>query len=561
MLGEPLTAEKIEKIFSGAPEKIEDFFSKWNFSNTATMKFDMELSHKNLLGEKLASFIGTDSLTAVLLETIRLLSRDRNGLEGLLNVDLCNKVLAFAGLQTGEGVPKNPHALMEAQKCLINTMYHSQRMRDVFYATEENSENLLFYLLEFSPQNRKTSEHQWIREMHEVQAAEVWFFYHRIGFISTAMSRDFQKKWANEPKMIDNLLPAVEYIIEKKDFISQDRERANEALKTFFNIFCHFHGEVQAIDQKHAIKATRILRDIICSDRSDDELIMSAVHAVSVPPLPIVLSVWCQDPEKDAKATAEDDEVVDLFREYDDMKMTEALLSSLDKQLTVAVKMLNNTPHDKVSTEANTLCDLIGPYFQALARLCVESKHARRYCRIRVIPPLVADEVKKRPEEHDSLRGRIVRIMMLPSATKDVAAEFLFIICKRSVNRMIKYFGFGHSAGHLANMGLLGQINQQKHASDSEDSETEEYNQVRDNVNPVTGAIYPEDHGSALAGMSDEQKEYEAMKLVDAMNKMMDAGIVKPGTIGEDGRLREVSHVLELIKDAPEPDKDDSDSD
>ncbi|KAF1758939.1 hypothetical protein GCK72_015399 [Caenorhabditis remanei] len=181
--------------------------------------------------------------------------------------------------------------------------------------------------------------------------------------------------------------------------------------------------------------------------------------------------------------------------------------------------------------------------------------------RSHVLPPLVADEVKKRPEEHNSLRGRIVRIMMLPSATKDVAAEFLFIICKRSVNRMIKYVGFGHSAGHLANLGLLGQINQPKHASDSEDSETEDYNKVKDCVNPVTGAMYPPDHGSALAGMSDEQKEYEAMKLVDAMNKMMETGIVKPGTIGDDGKLREVSHVLELLKDAPEPKKEDSDSD
>uniref|UniRef100_A0A8R1EH87 Synembryn-A n=1 Tax=Caenorhabditis japonica TaxID=281687 RepID=A0A8R1EH87_CAEJA len=148
---------------------------------------------------------------------------------------------------------------------------------------------------------------------------------------------------------------------------------------------------------------------------------------------------------------------------------------------------------------------------------------------------------------------------MLASNTKDVAAEFLFIICKRSVSRMIKYVGFGHSAGHLANCGLLGQINAPKHASDSEDSETEEYNAVRNTVNPVTGAVYPPEHGHGMDGMSEEQKQYEAIQLVQAMDKLMASGIVKPGTIGEDGKVREVSHVLELIKNAPE--NSDSDSD
>ncbi|VDL73831.1 unnamed protein product [Nippostrongylus brasiliensis] len=59
--------------------------------------------------------------------------------------------------------------------------------------------------------------------------------------------------------------------------------------------------------------------------------------------------------------------------------------------------------------------------------------------------------------------------------------------------------------------------------------------------------------------MSEEQKEYEAMKLVDAMNKLMNTGVVKPGTIGDDGRPRAVSHVMELVKDVP--DEPDSDSD
>lgn len=48
------------------------------------------------------------------------------------------------------------------------------------------------------------------------------------------------------------------------------------------------------------------------------------------------------------------------------------------------------------------------------------------------------------------------------------------------MNRMIKYTGFGHSAGFMANAGLLGQINAPKSDEDSEDSETEEYAKVED---------------------------------------------------------------------------------
>lgn len=50
-----------------------------------------------------------------------------------------------------------------------------------------------------------------------------------------------------------------------------------------------------------------------------------------------------------------------------------------------------------------------------------------------------------------------------------------------SVNRMIKYTGYGNSAGLLANRGLMlgGQSQGQgDYSSDSEDSETEEYSNM-----------------------------------------------------------------------------------
>lgn len=61
--------------------------------------------------------------------------------------------------------------------------------------------------------------------------------------------------------------------------------------------------------------------------------------------------------------------------------------------------------------------------------------------------------------------------------------------------------------------------------------------------------------------MSQEQKEYEAMQLVNAMSKLMDQGVISPGTVGEDGRVRPVKHVLELAPKDDPPDEEESDVD
>jgi hypothetical protein len=61
--------------------------------------------------------------------------------------------------------------------------------------------------------------------------------------------------------------------------------------------------------------------------------------------------------------------------------------------------------------------------------------------------------------------------------------------------------------------------------------------------------------------MSEEQKEYEAMKLANTMNRLLDAGVFVPGQIGADGRPQAVSHVNELVKNVQVPKSDESDED
>ncbi len=50
---------------------------------------------------------------------------------------------------------------------------------------------------------------------------------------------------------------------------------------------------------------------------------------------------------------------------------------------------------------------------------------------MKVLPPL-GKEAMKPPEEGDSLRNKLVKLMTSVTDVKDVAAEFLYVLCKRN---------------------------------------------------------------------------------------------------------------------------------
>ena len=66
----------------------------------------------------------------------------------------------------------------------------------------------------------------------------------------------------------------------------------------------------------------------------------------------------------------------------------------------------------------------------------------------------------------------------------------LFLCCSESdsVSRLVKHTGYGNAAGLLARKGLMLGGKQGNYSSD-EESDTEEYKEVRDQVNPITASI------------------------------------------------------------------------
>ena len=90
------------------------------------------------------------------------------------------------------------------------------------------------------------------------------------------------------------------------------------------------------------------------------------------------------------------------------------------------------------------------------------------------------------------------------------------------MSRFVKYTGYGNAAGLLATRGLLGGQRSKctggQYSSDS-DSDTEEYRQVKGRVNPVTGRV-EEELPDPMEGMTEEEKEEEAQRLVMLFNKL-----------------------------------------
>ncbi|KAJ8940887.1 hypothetical protein NQ318_004584 [Aromia moschata] len=191
--------------------------------------------------------------------------------------------------------------------------------------------------------------------------------------------------------------------------------------------------------------------------------------------------------------------------------------------------------------------EMLSPVVTVLLKGATSNRPIRKFLRNHILPPL--KDVHTRPEQGTTLRNHLCRLLTTPiTQLNDVVAELLFVLCKKNVARMIKYTGYGNAAGLFAQRGLLAggrDKGETEYSSDSSDSETEEYADHKHGINPVLGC-YEEPHPNVMETMSEEQKEYEAMKLVELMDSLMKCGTIKPCRIGEDGKPKPVEHILEL---------------
>ncbi|XP_035520085.1 synembryn-A isoform X2 [Morone saxatilis] len=299
-----------------------------------------------------------------------------------------------------------------------------------------------------------------------------------------------------------------------------------EILKILFNITYSTHRQEPSEDDaalyRHLVALLRVclMRKCMLSDDTD-ELQGHTINLLSALPLQcldVLLMVPLQPGSQQCQGV--------------NMDCVHALVQFMERRLESG---------DKIK-------ERLTPILNLLTESCRAHRETRHYIRKHILPPL--RDVSHRPEEGSTVKSRLIRLMThLDTDVKHCAADLIFVLCKENVSRFVKHTGYGNAAGLLATRGLLGGQGAKASSSDSQyssdsDSDTDEYRQVKDRINLVTGRVEAE-QPDPMEGMTEEEKEEEAKRLIMLFNKLSRDNIIQPMGVDSEGKLVPMSGLRE----------------
>ncbi|XP_054913980.1 synembryn-A isoform X2 [Poeciliopsis prolifica] len=423
----------------------------------------------------------------------------------------------------------------EAMKVLCNVVYNSTWAQERFSALR-----LLSGLIECLSSSVSWSS-----------PSSVQFYELRLMFLITALRPELSTQLKQEGG-VPILTAALESCLEvqwKEQYecvlepaappISLEAsQRIVEILKILFNITHSTHkqepSEEDAALYRHLVAILRLclMRKCLLPEETD-ELQGHTVNLLTALPLQclnVLLTVPLEPESKQSLGV--------------NMDCVHTLLAFMERRLEAG---------DRVKEK-------LTPILNLLTESCRAHRETRLYIRKHILPPL--RDVSHRPEEGDTVKSRLVRLMThLDTDLKHCAADLLFVLCKENVRRFVKYTGYGNAAGLLATRGLLGgqrAVSDAKYSSDS-DSDTEEYREMKDRINLVTGRVEAE-QSNPMEGMTEEEKEEEAKRLIMLFNKLSKENIIQPMGVDEEGKLVPMTGLEEAKSESEneaESDKDD----
>ncbi|XP_067655271.1 synembryn-A-like [Haliotis asinina] len=534
-----LSEDSLRSIESGSETDLTKVLEAFNSENAQTFSFpnvttDFKQKCVQTITGRLKCTLSS-KCQILCLQALRIYSREKERMEVLTSDDTLELLVKLSGLQyyaeeEGEGVTiqdGDQDVMVESQKCLCNLIFNSTVAQR--YCSEKGC---IVGLV----QRLKTYGDPDLNY-------EIKFFDMRMLFLLTALPTCIQTRpkiryelhgFTYLMEVLDLTLRAAE---EKRTGLGdQDVDLCSEILKILFNLTVAVEKKsADEEEEAHFMRLVSVLRDLLmCTTISKDkqeELHSHTVNLLINIPVDFYEELLTPLNESDVRGVENKDV------EYDGKNM-EAII--------VLIEFLSK----RLDRPSKSLKESLTPILHCLCEACRHNRSIRKFCRTKILPPL-REEVKRLPEEGDSLRNRLCKQLTSPvTEVKDLVAHFMFVLCKENVNRMVKYTGYGNCAGLLAQFGLL-KLEQGNtkgdYSSDSEDSDTEEYSELKHQINLVTGR-WEESKPDPMEGMSEEQKEHEAMKLVDAMDKLHRQGLIQPSRIGPDGRPEPVSHILELAE-------------
>ncbi|XP_037017223.2 synembryn-A [Artibeus jamaicensis] len=506
-----------DAVETGEEDVIVEALRTYNRENSQSFTFDTaQQEDRKRLAELLVSVLEQSlppSCRVTWLQSIRILSRDRGCLDIFTSRQSLQALACYAGISAARGSfpePLDMDVVLESLKCLCNVVLSSPRAQVL--AAEAR---LVVRLAE------RVGLHCQGSFPHEVQLFDL-----RLLFLLTALRTDVRQQLFQELQGVHLLTGALQETLAVAPGQSppeilppQETERAMEILKVLFNIT--FDSVKREVDEEDAALYRRLgtlLRHCVMVPAAGDRTEEFHGHTVN---LLGNLPLKCLDVLLSLEPHEGSVQVLGVS-----MDAVSTLLSFLEKRL----------------HQTHRLKESVAPVLSVLTECARLHRPARKFLKAQVLPPL--RDVKTRPEVGEQLRNKLVRLMThLDTDVKRVAAEFLFVLCSESVPRFVKYTGYGNAAGLLAARGLMAGGRPEGQYSEDEDTDTEEYKEAKASINPVTGRV-EEKLPNPMEGMTEEQKEHEAMKLVNMFDKLSRHRVIQPMGVSPRGHLTSLRDAM-----------------
>lgn len=419
-----------------------------------------------------------------ILAEFRVLTREKS-LQSQVLSEKCVKLL----------VDYSSECYTEAQKCLSNLILNYAHLRDQIIEPYIDCVEKRFQSV-FKDEFKLTKD-----SGPGNQLSEVLYYDLRIIFLLSALCP------ASRPTIRDRLVDLILNITKKEaEIFSHDNYLlVVESLKTLFNLTLDkcmnevLAGEV--IKKLFLVVGTEkdITTDNESRDNLDltDQLLVNLIHLLTNMPQEVYLQLSDDDCNK--------------------------VLNHLDNQLR--------------SYSKKSFRDTVLPVLNVCANICKFNETVRKRWFDEIVGS--ATDFEKRPEEYDTLKGRLVKLMTSVDVhIKDIAAEFMHALCGGDTEKFITYTGFGNSAAFLSSRGLL--FGNRRGSSDSKTDDNIDYKELRGRLDPITGKLETQ-RKNPMEGMSEEEKEYHAHELADAITKLTNLGLMKPMGINQDGGISDVN--------------------
>ncbi|XP_078483519.1 chaperone Ric-8A [Ciona intestinalis] len=502
-------------------EKICEALSLYNQNNKEKFALTSNNTAKRqVLAKRMLKKLLPSSETKYLSEALSVLlflSRDRELVSKCLaSADFTNYLLKHSKLNgatiatdTDGDAQLNLKVELLACKCLCNVLFITNDANETF-----TDHQFLKSVTE------KIVEHQSRPDEHTVITL-------RLVFLITALSAKGRNLFIENHNARTVLVQFLEYKInqvndtnrEGKVFTLKQVEVVDEILKVLFHLNVDLRKssmystqEVSDLDLTLSLCRTVLLSS--CEDEKRTEsLHCHAGNAIySVPPQQLKMKILIGENTKQVQEES--------------LKKTERF---------APIKSLLQILEHRVMNNIITV-DVLQPLLALLSQLSRCSADVRKALKAEILPP--RKDFHRRPEDGDALSNKLVKLCTHANVeVKNGIADFLFVLCKENVDRFVKYTGYGNAAGLLAARGLLaGGFGETEYSDCDSDSDTEEYKNASHQINPVTGHVQPTQN-NPMEGMSDEQKEYLAVKLAQEITQLSRLKAIQPMCVGEDGQL------------------------